>query len=388
MSEGSNIQWTHNTQNFWRVCSKVHAGCTNCYAESHFCCRLHGIQWGSENQGGNRKVAAPGTWNEPFKWQRRAERDGNRPRVFCMSLGDIFEKWDGPVIDQNDEQLFHDATWCGSIKQKRARGYMPLSQIEEQFGDIDTASEQGVAPATLGDFRRDAFGVIQYCSSLDWLLLTKHGLWNGAEQIIQNWPHQCTQCGVTANWNADGRCPEDSCHGAVEPVRLPQVWLLGSVSDQETADRIVDQLHHIKQLGICRYVGLSVEPLIGPITLRPEWDWLDWLILGGESTQAGECRRLDIDWLRQLVDQSRQMGIPCFVKQLGSLAGEVDDAGNWCQLETTDDKGGDPDDWPTEIRVREFPNGESMSPSAPDRAIDEQELLVSAENRDMGVEIT
>jgi protein gp37 len=349
MSEGSHIQWTHNTENFWRGCSKVHVGCANCYAENHFSCRLHGVQWGTERQGGVRKIAAPGTWQEPFRWNRRANRDGQRPRVFCMSLGDIFEKWSAPVVDHNDEPLFRDVRWCGSIEQKRSDGYLPRND----------ARGANFVPATLDDFRRDAFQVIQHCSHLDWLLLTKHGLWHGAEQIVESWPHRCTKCGESTHWNAECSCADASCRGPIEPIKLPHVWLLGSVSDQVTANRIVQQLHCIKQLDLCRYVGLSVEPIVGPIELQPCWNWLDWLILGGESTQSGNCRRLDIEWIRQLVSQSRQMGISCFVKQLGSEAGEQDVAGNWSRRRTSDSKGGNPQDWPPEIRVRQFPNGET-----------------------------
>jgi len=33
MAENSKIGWTTHTFNPWLGCTKVHAGCTNCYAE-------------------------------------------------------------------------------------------------------------------------------------------------------------------------------------------------------------------------------------------------------------------------------------------------------------------------------------------------------------------
>lgn len=33
MAEATKIEWTDHTFNPYRGCAKVHAGCTNCYAE-------------------------------------------------------------------------------------------------------------------------------------------------------------------------------------------------------------------------------------------------------------------------------------------------------------------------------------------------------------------
>jgi protein gp37 len=54
MAENSGIQWTHHTFNPWRGCSKVHTGCTNCYAEVNYSVKMHGIKWGTQAQGGTR----------------------------------------------------------------------------------------------------------------------------------------------------------------------------------------------------------------------------------------------------------------------------------------------------------------------------------------------
>ena len=34
MAQNSKIEWTDNTVNLWWGCTKVHAGCDNCYAET------------------------------------------------------------------------------------------------------------------------------------------------------------------------------------------------------------------------------------------------------------------------------------------------------------------------------------------------------------------
>lgn len=89
MGEYSKIEWTDHTFNPWRGCSKVSAGCANCYAESmakRFP-EIHGI-WGD---GGTRIIASPAMWNNPVKWYSRCKIDGIRERVFCGSMCDVFE---------------------------------------------------------------------------------------------------------------------------------------------------------------------------------------------------------------------------------------------------------------------------------------------------------
>ncbi len=43
-----------------------------------------------------RRVFGDKHWNEPLKWNARAEREGRRMRVFCASMADVFDK-DAPA---------------------------------------------------------------------------------------------------------------------------------------------------------------------------------------------------------------------------------------------------------------------------------------------------
>lgn len=50
------------------------------------------------------------------------------------------------------------------------------------------------------------------------------------------------------------------------------------------------------------------------------------------------------------MEECRVAGVPAFVKQLGANAiGEAE------RIRTYDRKGGDMDEWPEDLRVREFP---------------------------------
>lgn len=87
MARNSRIEWTHHTFNPWWGCSKVSPACTHCYAESW--ARRVGLQlWGRVTA---RRFFSDEHWREPLKWNRDAERQGQRKRVFCASMADVFE---------------------------------------------------------------------------------------------------------------------------------------------------------------------------------------------------------------------------------------------------------------------------------------------------------
>lgn len=87
MAENSSISWTSHTWNPWMGCTKVSPACDGCYAEALMDKRYGKVQWGNHP----RVRTGEHTWNDPLRWQRKAEKDGSRPFVFCASLADIFD---------------------------------------------------------------------------------------------------------------------------------------------------------------------------------------------------------------------------------------------------------------------------------------------------------
>lgn len=87
MAENSAISWTRHTWNPWMGCTKVSPACDGCYAEALMDKRYGKVQWGNNP----RIRTGAHTWNDPMRWQRQAEKDGDRPFVFCASLADIFD---------------------------------------------------------------------------------------------------------------------------------------------------------------------------------------------------------------------------------------------------------------------------------------------------------
>jgi len=92
--------------------------------------------------------------------------------------------------------------------------------------------------------------------------------------------------------------------------------------------------------------GLSVVPLLEEVTL--DLRGIDWVIAGGES--GPQAREFDLRWARSLQDQCKLAGAAFFMKQLGA---NIVDGG--FPLTVQDRHGGDWEEWPTDLRVREFP---------------------------------
>jgi protein gp37 len=87
MGEKTAISWTHHTFNPWWGCSRVSEGCRHCYA-ADLATRLGHDVWGQRP----RRFFGEKHWAEPLKWQREAQQAGERRRVFCASMADVFEE--------------------------------------------------------------------------------------------------------------------------------------------------------------------------------------------------------------------------------------------------------------------------------------------------------
>jgi protein gp37 len=152
------------------------------------------------------------------------------------------------------------------------------------------------------------------------------------------------------------------------------VWMGTSVENQEYADRRLPKLLQIP--AIKRFV--SYEPALGSVDFKfPAFtgllnerrlcggyettgnpavvkygDTIDWLIIGGESGPG--ARPCSMEWVRSAVRQCRDAGVVPFVKQLGRCPTRGSPVEDY-RFILKDHKGGDPAEWPEDLRVREFP---------------------------------
>lgn len=159
------------------------------------------------------------------------------------------------------------------------------------------------------EWRDDLWALIAATPHLDWLLLTKR-IGNARSMLPVTWV-----IGDTQPW--------------------PNVWLGATVVNQEEADRDIPKLLAVP----ARVRFLSIEPMLGPITLRQvhsdmcEIDALTgdhgvlrplrgrsdakvhWVICGGES--GHNARPMHPDWASSLRDQCAAAGVPFLFKQWG-----------------------------------------------------------------------
>lgn len=176
----------------------------------------------------------------------------------------------------------------------------------------------------------------------------------------------------------------ERAHNPLDAWPLPNVWLGTSCEDQKTADERIPQL--LQTPASLRWI--SAEPLLGPVDLsafmgvtpnvtgerEQRYSEIDWVVVGGESGSG--ARPLDLNWIKSIVQQCQAANVPAFVKQLGNrpwwdgvstkappdhiyleagvvMSGKV----GWQFDLMRDKKGGDWNEWPIDLRVREFPAG-------------------------------
>ena len=77
---------------------------------------------------------------------------------------------------------------------------------------------------------------------------------------------------------------------------------------------------------------------------------LDWVVVGGES--GPRARVTNVDAIRRVVRDCQTHQVPVFVKQLGA---RPQIGAPYIYYRPVDPKGGEPAEWPEDLRVREWP---------------------------------
>jgi protein gp37 len=158
--------------------------------------------------------------------------------------------------------------------------------------------------------------------------------------------------------------------------RIPSrhIWHGVSVENQHWADVRVPLL--LQTRSAVRFI--SAEPLLGLVNFDGLWGYpgsaeseqlarwpIHWVIVGGESGPG--ARPFNLAWARSIVQQCQAAGVACFMKQLGAdpvqrlmygpATFEADQPIHYEPIRLSSRKGGDPSEWPEDLRVREFPTG-------------------------------
>lgn len=351
MGDQSRIEWTDATWNPTRGCSKVSEGCRNCYA------------------------------------MRQAIRQSGPGRAYEGLVRSVPGK--GPQ-------------WTGEVRLAENALQLPLSWHESRRVFVDSMSDlfhEQIEEAWIDR----VFAIMALCPHHTFQILTKRperAAWYLGERdrwyrnLLPKWAHPVQR--VIESMIATQVTPEDA---GLWSWPLPNVWIGTSVEDQAAANERIP--HLLRAPAAVRF--LSCEPLLGPVDLIGAFEVaypgggvrsimsgyarmprIDWVIAGGESGPG--ARRFDVGWARLLRDQCHASNIPFFLKQMGRYPFDANDQGfdgdvteepsAWptgtelgahyepqyqgelAPLVLISDrrKGGDPGAWPSDLRIRDFPN--------------------------------
>jgi protein gp37 len=166
MAEETLIAWTSHTFNGWLGCTKVSAGCANCYAETLATNRMGLNVWGPT---ATRKVTTT-PWQNARMWNRAAARAGVRRRVFCGSMMDWAE--DHPVANRTRAavwELVRECSWLDwqmlTKRPQRIRECLPKDWGSGGYANVWLGtSVEDMRVAERVDHLRDIPAVVRFIS--------------------------------------------------------------------------------------------------------------------------------------------------------------------------------------------------------------------------------
>jgi protein gp37 len=253
------IAWTEETWNPLAGCTKISAGCANCYAAGH-ALRLAG---------------------------------NPNPQIRARYAGLAAATAAG-------------ANWTGTITLAEDRLHIPLHWKKPRMIFVNSMSDLFHTDVPL-DFIKKVFATIEKAPQHTFQILTKR-----AGRLAELAPVRC--------WHSN-------------------IWMGVTV---ESAD-VLDRVDHLRQVP-AGVRWLSCEPLLGPLA-GLDLTGIDWLVVGGES--GPRARQMDPAWAQDLVHRCQAAGVAVFMKQIGTA---------WAnKTGAVHSKGGDPAEWPMDLRVLEYP---------------------------------
>jgi len=304
----SNIIYAPQSWNPISGCSPVSEGCANCWAK--VMARRQRQEWGTVHLRSQRVLEQPLHWRNP-------------KTVAVAFMGD----WCHPdVPDEFIDKVF------AVMALTPQHTYLLLTKRPERMRRYLTN------PAVAAGVAREA--MLQPWLPWQDSVVAETILWGG------NIPGRYTPVGLS-NWP------------------LPNVWLGVSAENQARADERIPLL--LETPAAHRWV--SLEPLLEAVDLvwkgsptSSGWlDSIDWAVIGGES--GSHARPCNLGWIRDIRDQCKAAGVPCYVKQVGAKP-VVDVRASrfrsrlhrvYAPVLVRDRKGENPDEWPADLRVREMP---------------------------------
>ena len=276
----SKIEWTDKTWNPIVGCSKVSAGCDNCYAE------------------------------------RMAQRQAYMGNLnYLKVVNHIVEDLSGENVVNEPDFAFEG--WSGQTAFVESALKKPLHWKKPRKIFVCSMSDIFKAPFEWID---KIFAIAALCPQHTFQILTKRSermleylSWQSAEPDIIGRSHR--------GQKIDGVGPigDYICGFTKQQWPLPNVWLGVTAENQAMADKRRPYLKQLHDMGWLTFV--SCEPLLSYIDLRLQENWTDWTIIGAES--GASRRECSEDWIEDIMRQCNHEDIPVFVKQIHDYEGKI-----------------------------------------------------------------
>lgn len=227
-----------------------------------------------------------------------------------------------------------DSTRYNPLNVVKTKTVFNLPLKLKEPSKIFTSSLTDFFHEAIDSYRHEAWDIIRQCPQHTFQILTKR-----ADRVYENLP---------SFW---------------KEIR-DHVWLGTSIGSQKSIQRLYDLIVPI-QPGI---KFLSLEPLHGEIKLSLDdqvdmghkvRDLIDWVIIGGESGNENgkyRYRPCELKWIESIIRDCKEAGIAVFVKQLGTHLSK--------SMGLKDRHGGNIDEWPEHLRIREFPKLNNPCPKS------------------------
>jgi protein gp37 len=242
------ISWTDEVWNPVVGCSRISEGCVNCYAAT----------------------AAASTKLQQFEQYQTVKQ------------------WDG-TVSFVEKSLLNPLRWRSPKK-------IFVCSMSDLFHEN-----------ILDEWRDRIFAVMAMCPQHTFQVLTKRPK-NAVKYFEMNPWHRIAKF---IEEISDSPCIGhlvDDVERMGKDSYLNNAWIGVTVENQKMADLRIPLLLQIPSI----IKWLSMEPLLGAISLKPEFQ-VDWAVIGGESGR--NYRPMQIDWLEKIVYECQEANVKVFVKQ-------------------------------------------------------------------------
>lgn len=314
MGDKAKIAWTEASWNVIVGCSRISAGCKNCYAIG-MANRLGSNPATPQYKGLTTQKSGNIDWagethfvekllNKPKEWTRSR-------RIFVCSMADLFHE---TVKDEWLDQIFHVIADCPhhvfqvlTKRDERMVEYLSSSRFQKIVSDA---------------------GYTSYLPNL-WLGVTVEDPTSAVKR--------------PANLlKTDAAIRFISCEPLLSEVNLAPYF------GRRFECRVCGFNHIEAGRGAYKqekYCGLCAGDCGEDVRLKLYGRGIDWVIVGGES--GPNARPMDLEWARKILSECKKAGVKFFFKQTGSMYASEHD------LEHK--KGENPAEWPDDINIQQYP---------------------------------